>query len=53
MMLKNSSAGFGMSASLYFHSAQEGYRWRVDDPIACMDNYQRLMNDSIYQGTTL
>jgi hypothetical protein len=49
----SSQAYSRVSASLYFHSTQEGYRWRVDDPIACMDNCQRLMNDSIYQGTTL
>jgi hypothetical protein len=42
-----------IKASIYFHSNQEGYRWRVDDPIACLDNYQALVNDSIYQGTAL
>ena len=40
-------------ASLYFHSTQEGYRWQVDDPVACLDNYQRLVDDAIYQGTSL
>jgi hypothetical protein len=42
-----------IKASIYFHSNQEGYRWRVDDPIECLDNYQALVNDSIYQGTAL
>ena len=42
-----------VKASLYFHSTQEGYRWQVNDPVACMDNYQRLVNDPIYQGTAL
>jgi hypothetical protein len=40
-------------ASLYFHSTQEGYRWQVDDPVTCLDNYQRLVNDPIYLGTSL
>jgi len=40
-------------ASLYFHSTQEGYRWQVDDPVACLDNYQGLVNDPVYQGTVL
>jgi hypothetical protein len=42
-----------VKASLYFHSTQEGYRWRVDDPVACLDNYQGLINDPVYQGTSL
>jgi hypothetical protein len=42
-----------VKASLYFHSNQEGHRWKMDDPVACMDNYQRLVNDPIYQGTAL
>lgn len=49
----SSQAYSQVSASLYFHSTQEGYRWQVNDPIACMDNYQRLVNDPIYQGTAL
>jgi hypothetical protein len=42
-----------VKASLYFHSTQEGYRWRVDDPLACLDNYQGLINDPVYQGASL
>jgi hypothetical protein len=42
-----------VKASLYFHSTQEGYRWRVDDPVACLDNYRGLINDPVYQGTSL
>jgi hypothetical protein len=42
-----------VKASLYFHSTQEGYRWRVDDPVACLDNYRGMINDSVYQSTSL
>jgi hypothetical protein len=49
----NSQAYSRVRASLHFHSTQEGYRWRVDDPAACLDNYQRLVNDPIYRGTAL
>jgi mannan endo-1,4-beta-mannosidase len=42
-----------VKASLYFHSNQEGYRWKIDDPAASLDNYQRLVNDPVYQGTVL
>ena len=42
-----------VKASLYFHSTQEGYRWKVDDPQACLDNYQGMINDPVYQGTSL
>jgi hypothetical protein len=42
-----------VKASLYFHSNQEGYRWKIDDPVASLDNYQRLVNDPVYQGTVL
>jgi hypothetical protein len=49
----NSQAYSRVKASLYFNSNQEGYRWRVDDPVASLDNYQRLVNDPIYQGNAL
>jgi len=42
-----------VKASLYFHSTQEGYRWRVDDPIASLDNYKGMINDAVYQGTSI
>ena len=42
-----------VKASLYFHSTQEGYRWKVDDPVACLDNYKGMINDPVYQGTSL
>jgi beta-mannanase len=42
-----------VKASLYFHSTQEGYRWKVDDPVACLDNYRGLINDPVYQDTSL
>jgi hypothetical protein len=42
-----------VKCSSYFHSTQEGYRWRVDDPPEGLDNYQRLINDPVYQGASL
>jgi hypothetical protein len=42
-----------VKASLYFHSTQEGYRWKVDDQVACLDSYQGMINDPVYQGRSL
>jgi hypothetical protein len=42
-----------VKCSNYFDSNQEGRNWAVNSPLAALDDYRALINDPVYQGTSL